>query len=241
MYVTVALYTQKIVCDTDTVDGKQSFSPVMYEFRASQVVQDFVHQPYENTHKHQTCVIDSQAHETNTYTLWTVPWLMATREVLDTVKSIQVAFWSFANHLCGLQPSQICRKNDRALMWAQCDVGTQATPWNQGRLGSLWNLWNQTKLRDQISNIPHSGKSRKSMLFIFIMIMYTLVWSCLPLAVPACTKQLDIVYNSWITMLEPKTWSTIAVAIPPQFCVTRKPIASLCASSETIWSKLASN
>ena len=111
MYVTVALYTQKIVCDTDTVDGKQSFSPVMYEFRASQVVQDFVHQPYENTHKHQTCVIDSQAHETNTYTLWTVPWLMATRgEVLDTVKSIQVAFWSFANHLCGLQPSQICRK-----------------------------------------------------------------------------------------------------------------------------------
>ena len=33
--------------------------------------------------------------------LWTVPWLATRGEVLDTVKSIQVAFWSFANHLCG--------------------------------------------------------------------------------------------------------------------------------------------
>ena len=96
----------------------------MYEFRASQVVQDFVHQPYENTHKHQNCVVDSQAHETNSYKLWTVPWLMATQgEVLDTVKSIQVAFWSFANHLCGLQSSASYPLKSRPLgVWVKPNV-----------------------------------------------------------------------------------------------------------------------
>ena len=118
---------------------------------------------------------------------------------------------------------------------------------------NVYDGWEQgaTKLRGQISNIPHSGKSLKSMLFLFIVIIYTLVWSCLPIwQCPRAQINLTLyILHTLISILESKTWSTIrrsnntlvAVAIPPHFCVTWKPIASLCASSETIWSKLASN
>ena len=191
----------------------------MYEFRASQVVQDFVHQPYENTHKHQNCVVDSQAHETNSYKLWTVPWLMATQgEVLDTVKSIQVAFWSFANHLCGLQSSASYPLKSRPLgVWVKPNV---YDGWEQGA----------TKLRGQISNIPHSGKSLKSKLFIFIMIIYTLVWSCLAVwQCPRTQSNLTLyIIHTLITILAPKTWSTIRRSNNIYPCSCCHPYSFLC-------------